>query len=37
MRVFGESFKTDVLFELTKVEGRTFQKIDILKILLIDS
>lgn len=37
MRVFEESFKTDVLFELTKVEGRTFQKTDILKILLIDS
>ena len=37
MRVFGESLKTNVFFELTKVGGRSFQKIDILKILLIDS
>ena len=37
MMVFGESFKTDVFFELTKVEGKAFQKISIVKILSMDS
>lgn len=37
MMVFGESFKTDVFFELTKVEGKAFQKISIVKILSTDS
>ena len=26
MRVFGESLKADVFFELTKVEGEAFRK-----------